>query len=552
MLRLIGRATGVGALCGFAAALAWLTAAAPTGPGRVSGWVRDGDAPVAGALVRVQGTENATVSSDHGSFALTGIGTNGPLTVTAWAEGYLIGWTKTSPGDRDVVINLTRHYTTDNPNYDWFALEGARGSETCSHCMPGFHAEWRADAHARSAVNPRFLTMYLGTDTQGNKSPPTRYITERDYGTRPLPPDPDQPYFGPGYKLDFPDTAGNCATCHVPAGAARADQAYETDVADVVGIETEGVFCELCHKIGGVYLDPDTGLPAPNMPGVLSIRLCRPQGSEELFFGTLDDSTRRVTKLPLLQESAFCAPCHFGMFWDTVVYDSYGEWLRSPYSDPETGRTCQDCHMPVTDATHFVLPEKGGVERAPGYVSSHRMPGAADVALLQDTARLKVEARRRGDRVLVEVRVTNENAGHHIPTDHPARNMILVVSATDSKGRELKHLGDRKVPEWAGVGDEPDDYAGRPGKGYAKILAEAWTSVSPTVAYWNPTTLVEDTRIPATATDVTHYEFRAPDGRGPVTVRARLVYRRAFKELAEQKKWDLEDIVMEEESVTVP
>ncbi len=552
MLRLIGWATGVAAVSMAAAALAWLTAAAPSGRGRIAGWVRDDEGPVVGAVVRVQGTENATTSSDDGSFVLTEIGRDGPLTITAWAEGHLIGWTKASLGERSAVITLTRHYTTDNPDYDWFALEGARGSQTCSHCMPGFHAEWRADAHSQSAVNPRFLTTYLGTDTQGNQSPQTRYITERDYGTRPLPPDLDQPYFGPGYKLDFPDTAGNCATCHVPAGAARPEGAYETNVADVVGIETEGVLCELCHKIGGVLLDPDTELPAPNMPGVLSMRLYRPQGNEELFFGTLDDCTRRVTRLPLLQESAFCAPCHFGMFWDTVVYNSYGEWLKSPYSDPETGRTCQDCHMPVTDATHFVLPEKGGVERAPGYVSSHRMPGAADAAFLQDTARLEVEARRRRDRVLVEVRVTNEKAGHHIPTDHPARNMILVVSATDNQGRELHHLGDRVIPDWAGVGDDPDDYADRPGKGYAKVLEESWTGVSPTVAYWNPTRVVEDTRIPATATDVTHYEFRAPADGSAATVRATLIFRRAFKELAEQKKWDIEDVVMEEESLRLP
>ena len=55
--------------------------------------------------------------------------------------------------------------------------------------------------------------------------------------------------------------------------------------------------------------------------------------------------------------------------------------------------------------------------------------------------------------------------------------------------------------------------------------------MSPSVSYWNPTTVREDTRIPAMATDVTRYEFRAPETRRQVTVQARLIFRRAFKEL---------------------
>jgi len=56
------------------------------------------------------------------------------------------------------------------------------------------------DAHGRSAVNPRFLSMYNGTDVHGNQSPLTRFGYSRDYGRFPLPPDLSQPYFGPGCK----------------------------------------------------------------------------------------------------------------------------------------------------------------------------------------------------------------------------------------------------------------------------------------------------------------------------------------------------------------
>lgn len=520
----------------------------------VAGRVRDAHGPIPGARVRVQGTDLAAVAGADGRYVLRLPGAtrrDRRLTVTAWAQGYYIGWTEAAPGARDASITLTPYYTTDNPNYRWFSDGGVRGSGSCEHCMPGPYREWQGDAHSQSARNPRFLTMYLGTDVRGNASPPTRYAVSRDYGRTPLPPDPSKPYYGPGYKLDFPDTAGNCATCHAPVAAARPGHEYEVDPTRLAGVDAEGVSCELCHKVGEVALDPHTGLPQPNMPGVLSMRLYRPREGQNLFFGTVDDVTRRVSYLPLLKDSKFCAPCHHGVFWDTVVYNSYGEWLASPYADPRTGQTCQDCHMPVTQDRWFVLPEKGGLTRSPGGVFSHRMPGAADVALLRDTATLAVEATRLGSRVLATVAVTNAKGGHHIPTDHPSRNILLVVSATDARGRQLESLGNQVIPDWGGVGSAPGDYAGRPGKGYARVLEELWTGVAPSVAYWNPTFVREDTRIPALATDFTHYEFRRRPGGGAVTVRARLVFRRAFRELAKQKKWAPDDILMEEAEAVV-
>jgi len=227
------------------------------------------------------------------------------------------------------------------------------------------------------------------------------------------------------------------------------------------------------------------------------------------------------------------------------VYNSFGEWLDSPYSDPDTGQTCQDCHMPRRGATYIARPDKGGLERDPETIYSHLMPGAADVELLQNTAELELQVERSGDELFVEVWVTNYNAGHHIPTDHPARNILLVVTAVDSRLRPLEYLGDQVVPEWGGVGVGHDDYAGRPGKGYAKVLEELWTEVSPTAAYWRPTRVKEDTRIPALFTDVSSYRFRVPQDTSLVMVKAQLIFRRAFKSLAEEKVWDTPDILME-------
>jgi hypothetical protein len=148
--------------------------------------------------------------------------------------------------------------------------------------------------------------------------------------------------------------------------------------------------------------------------------------------------------------------------------------------------------------------------------------------------------------------VTNENGGHDIPTDHPSRNIILLVDAADSSGRPLEFTGNQTVPAWGGKGDSEGDYAGKPGKGYAKVLQELWTEVAPTIAYWRQTTILQDNRIPARAADVSSYEFRPSSNAGPVTITARLIFRRVFKGLADQKSLDAPDILMNRVSITIP
>ena len=178
------------------ASLAWRCQPSWDGPARppaaIRGFVLNADGPLEGATVRIQATDSVTVSGADGSFALrAGAGT--AATVTAWFAGHYIGHAEVTPGGTPVVITLERHYTTDNESYTWFSSENAEGSKSCGHCMPGHYEEWKGDAHALAARNPRFLSMYNGTDVKGNRSPVTRYGQDRDYGRFPLTPDPNRP-----------------------------------------------------------------------------------------------------------------------------------------------------------------------------------------------------------------------------------------------------------------------------------------------------------------------------------------------------------------------
>jgi hypothetical protein len=526
----------------------------------VTGLVNDVNGPIAGAMVRVKATEIVTTTDSNGRFLLTGLEPNEPVILTAWVKGYYIGGGDKQyvPGASNVEIILTKHTDQDNADYTWlsaFSNSGYTGSGEGSNCE-NCHAdpndaqaslpfsEWKADAHSLSAQNVRFLTMYNGTDTAGNQSPSTQYFHSRDYGRIPRRPDPNKPYFGPGYKLDFPDAAGNCAACHTPAAAVNAP--YNTDPTTVSGVGAEGVTCDFCHKIWNVSLDQVTGLPYANVPGVLSFEFRRPPEGHQFFAGPFDDvAPGEDTYSPLQKQSQYCAPCHFSIFWDTVVYNSFGEWLDSPYSNPQTGKTCQDCHMPPDLNNHFARLEKGGVIRDPQTIFSHLMPGAANDQLLQNAVSMDVKAERHDEQVIVTVTIANDRTGHHVPTDSPLRHLILIVKASDSEGHLLRQSDGPVIPEWCGTGDPNEGYYGDlPGKAFAKVLEELWTEVSPTGAYWNPTRILSDNRIAAFATDNSTYTFTAGTD-DMITVDVVLLFRRAFIELASQKDWEIHDIIME-------
>jgi hypothetical protein len=100
------------------------------------------------------------------------------------------------------------------------------------------------------------------------------------------------------------------------------------------------------------------------------------------------------------------------------------------------------------------------------------------------------------------------------------------------------------LPPLAGVGNPArGSYAGLAGKAFAKVLSETWTEVSPTGAYWNHTRLLSDNRIAAGASDASSCTFEVPQ-QGILAVKVELIYRRAFKGLADLKGWTDPNLVM--------
>lgn len=484
----------------------------------LSGVVVDGEgSPIKNAMVSVQGSGSSIQTDIRGNFRIEIDDNILSGNLTAGKYGYFNGAQEIIPDAQKYRIELHPLPVADEKDYRWLLPRKGEDSSSlqaadekaCQRCHPELTEEWQKDAHSRSAVNPLFLAFYNGSPENGEQKA------------------------GPGYKTDFPEANGNCADCHVPALALA--RPFQADPNHAQGVEREGIFCDFCHKINGVSID-QTG----SLPGVRSLQLLRPSDGRQVFFGPYADVYPGDDAYhPLYARSHYCAPCHNGKFWDVLAYSEFQEWNESSYKTRNIH--CQTCHMPPTgNAERFALQKEGGIVRNPATIPSHFNLGVQNEAFMKQAIDLKLSARETVEALEVVIAVSNVNAGHHYPTGSPMRNMILLVTVQDAAGRIPKMLQGEQVPLWGGVGaPEEGNYAGMPGKGYAKVLRDAvlypdqrrrhFTRQYP-APHWRPTIIESDTRIPAEGIDETLYRFKLSENLSwPITVTARLIYRRSYK-----------------------
>ena len=353
-------------------------------------------------------------------------------------------------------------------------------------------------------------------------------------------------------KKDFKTSNGNCAACHVPAMALK--NPFDSNPNDAEGVEKEGIFCDFCHKIEGVKIDETGGYP-----GILSYSFRRPDKGHQVFYGPYDDVyPGEDSRHPLYSKSHYCAPCHHGKFWDVLAYSEFQEWLDSDYSRKNIH--CQDCHMKSENRlSRFALKSQGGILRDTATIPSHANFGIKDKAFMKEAVSLTTTAKICGNALKVLVKTENTNAGHHYPTGNPMRNMILLVEAKDGKGRPCEQISGEKIPLWGGQGSpEKGNFAGLPGKGFAKVLRDRriydgrkkrkkFIKEYP-ASHWRPVVVESDNRIPAYGCDLSTFGFRLPLDAGgsdnPVTVRTTLIFRRTYKAWADLKGVEANDMVI--------
>ena len=505
--------------------------------------------------------------------------------IMAWAPGYEIGFMKCDGQTASYPIALIHLEAIDNPNYPWASATGE-----CNLCHGNQFGiidptgasydeinEWFKSGHGTVFDRGYFESMYKGMSVTGKASQSAQPIVIGN-DLVPVPPDRNENYHGPGFKLDFPQEPGNCAYCHVPAAIPPSQGSVDlsTLFPRPGGVWGEGVTCDVCHKVFGVTL-ADNGFPFVDRPGILSFKFLRPDSgvfmigpfSNILIKGPSLPPNHRSTCAPIFSRSEFCAACHFGKFGDMVIYNSYGEWKASPFAaNPEDPRyrTCQDCHM-----SHMNVDETGSLwsqrqacsASDPNFQNfSHNMmdfgvdgnSGKEMPRMIKGAARIDMEfgyEPERANSLDVIVRVTNTKAGHKFPTDSPLRHLIMVVSAEDRVGTSLIQVAGERIPNWAGVPNSQmsaagiEGYSGLPGKIFANLLVEEDTNIYPSAAYWNETKFAfvnpengttSDNRLRPAIEDTSTYSFSIPDA-GHVKITVQLIYRFAFFDLMIQKEW---------------
>jgi hypothetical protein len=140
---------------------------------------------------------------------------------------------------------------------------------------------------------------------------------------------------------------------------------------------------------------------------------------------------------------------------------------------------------------------------------------------------------------------------------------VLRVDAFDANGKRLALTEGETVPLWAGTGPEPEgNYAGLPGKGYAKVL-KRWpdyladnrfsvlSQLYPS-PFWRPVVLDYDNRIPAEGADTSAYGFKlSEDVAKPIRVSVRLIYRKTFKSWLKPQAGETNDLLLASENLSL-
>lgn len=283
-----------------------------------------------------------------------------------------------------------------------------------------------------------------------------------------------------------PDNLNHCGTCHTPIGITTGTVEFHPDRGLHGGFSAPevaemGVSCDVCHTISGTNLQKTAVLEHGNASFIVD------PGSVKR--ATIEDAQSPFHETAVSEhhgESAFCGNCHqiFHPTNNFPIERTYDEWKYSIYA--QNGIQCQDCHMvPVDIATRVAdemkRPEDLNEPSLEGFVAlggpwrkvvhTHAFIGGnavitellnaegaqsenpqelgrggnAEEAIkrLQTVASLKASIEpQEGPLQRLKIKVTNERAGHHLPTSlTEVRQVWLEVVVTDDKGRELMRSG---------------------------------------------------------------------------------------------------------------
>jgi len=451
----------------------------------VKGIVTDGANPIAGALVLQGGGKPVFETGADGTFTIEMTSAiPGTPTVVAGKVGYRSSGVEfyDAPNENvEIVLHAVSppdnqtSYSYGPPGVGDAALDNS--TAVCGHCHTTLVAQFNTSAHAKSARDPLVQDLYAGT---ANADAPTCAAQGGIFRNGRLPgtlmDTKAKCYVGGGVLQDLngcggpndlscddptlelakrPTSFGHCADCHAagipgPTGG--------RDLLEATGLTFDsGNHCDVCHKVR----DVDLAKP-PGVAGRLIIQRPRETVTGEpgaklrqVMFGPLLDVPNEFmggSYQPKFSKAEFCAGCHEqeqeallpGTTLDTKfpnglpTHSTYSEWTDSAWA--AAGTQCQHCHMPpnndLVNTVDTTMPEKAsityGFPRPPEEIRAHtfRGPLAGPSRLLDAALGMWLEAKIDNADLMVRVKLSNQGAGHALPTGEPMRSLLLVVQAS--------------------------------------------------------------------------------------------------------------------------
>ncbi len=474
--------------------------------------------PIADARVRIQATTTPPAISDaSGAFSLNAPGAVDAVVTavlpydSALPINYVTGFAEASDGDA-VVIALDRLPAGDIMPYE------PSTSIDCATCHFDQYQQWTGSRHAGAGLNSWVLDLFSGDGTPGGSN---GYVFRDTHD---------------------PGETGFCATCHAPLADAQNPGGEMLNEVTLAG-GLDGVNCLACHQMAEVNDNTD----ALHHLGNTLYRFPDDPAASLWVWGPLDDvsfDVMRASYQPGFSNSRFCASCHQYNNPDTGApgQTTYDEWLASPFAQPGPNfRSCQDCHMPAADGPGPVSTLFGQPIRPAEQRRDHSFVGSTPETL-DHAVDVSLDAELDGGALEVRAQVANVGAGHAFPTGVSIRNAVLVVEAR-ANGQPLPLLSGPVVPFYGSAdgGSDPADVAGQPGRGYARVLEGRINGAGPSVfpvLFIDAETVRADTRILAGETDISDYRFDLTGvAAADIQIEARLLYRRAWRDLAVTKGW---------------
>ncbi len=314
-----------------------------------------------------------------------------------------------------------------------FDARSMGGSKSCgeSGCHEQIYQEWSVSAHRYSAMDVAFRAVQT---SMGNQNGPesTRY----------------------------------CAGCHDPISLfAGTKNLYQEDLTNPIGRQ-EGVSCIVCHSIKETDIKGNASYVI-TQPARYLFELSEDGGGRwvrNFLIRAYPGQHVRTLQHRLFKSPEFCAGCHKQFIDEEInqvgwvqLQNQYDNWRKSRWNDtinPQKTIECRECHMPLQDSHDPARGDNLDYNRTAGdgRHRSHRflaanqfMPvalhldGAAEhVALTEQWLQGRIDipeittkwrdgpvvpielvapARvRSGERVGLQVLITNNKAGHDFPT----------------------------------------------------------------------------------------------------------------------------------------